>query len=382
MSGHVESVILKVAERCNINCSYCYMYNQEDSSFLHRPRFMSDAVFEATLQAMRRYCAKTSRLRMSIIFHGGEPTLIGKARFERLAERAATVLGSKLYGMSIQTNATLVDEEWVELFRRHQVHVGVSLDGPAWIHDTVRVDRQGRGTHARTVAGLARLQDGGLEPSVLCVIDPGRSGLEVYRYFRSLGISTLNFLLPDVSHDNKERFYGSRGPTPVADYLIPAFDAWYDEDNPNFKVRLFWGVIRMIMGGQGETDAFGNPLMGYVVVETDGAIEPLDALRVCDEGITRNTLNVQRHGFDELHLGQPLLHRVVHEGMPLSAPCRACHERTVCGGGYLPHRYARATGFDNPSVWCADILKLLTHIRSRIPRNAIVVGTKPGRSLL
>jgi uncharacterized protein len=192
----------------------------------------------------------------------------------------------------------------------------------------------------------------------------------------------LNFLLPDVSHDNKERFYGGRGPTPVADYLIPAFDAWFDDDDPNFRIRLFWGVIRMIMGGEGETDAFGNPLMSYVVVETDGAIEPLDALRACDDGITRNSLNVQRNGFDELHLGQPLLHRIVHEGMPLSALCQACRERDVCGGGYLPHRYARATGFDNPSVWCADILKLLTHIRSRIPRNAIAVGTGPGRSLL
>src|SRR5262249_6309544 len=159
---------------------------------LDRPRFMSDEVFEATLRAMRCYCTRTGRHRMSIIFHGGEPTLIGTARFDRLARRAATVLGSKLYGMSVQTNATLVDEEWVRLFRRHQVHVGVSLDGPASIHDTVRIDRQGRGTHARTVAGLRRLQDGGLEPSVLCVIDPGRSGLEVYRYFRSLGISTLN----------------------------------------------------------------------------------------------------------------------------------------------------------------------------------------------
>ncbi|HVG38600.1 MAG TPA: hypothetical protein VM870_04895 [Pyrinomonadaceae bacterium] len=106
--------------------------------------------------------------------------------------------------------------------------------------------------------------------------------------------------------------------------------------------------------------------MGYLVVETDGSIEALDALRVCEDGIARSSLNVLRNGFDDLHLGLPLVHQLIHQGVPLPAACQICPEKDVCGGGYLPHRYARANGFDNPSVWCADILKLITHIRRRI----------------
>jgi uncharacterized protein len=369
--GRIDALIVKLAARCNLNCSYCYVYNGADRGFLDRPRFVSDAVFDRTLAAVREYCDRRGRYGMTLIFHGGEPTLIGARRFGELAARAERELGPRLSGLSIQTNATRIDDAWVEVFRRHRVHVGVSLDGPAEVHDAVRVDHQGRGSHAATVAGLARLQEGGVETSVLSVVQPGRAGGPVYAYFRSLGIRQLDFLFPDVSHDDKERLFGGWGQTPVSDFLIPIFDAWFDEDDPDVQVRLFWSLLRMLLGGSGETDHFGNPLMGYLIVETDGAIEALDALRVCEDGIAKSGLNVLHHGFDDLHLALPLVHRAVHEGLPLPTACRACPERRLCGGGYLPHRYSRAQGFDNPSVWCADIRALLGHMRGRIGNAAV-----------
>jgi uncharacterized protein len=123
--------------------------------------------------------------------------------------------------------------------------------------------------------------------------------------------------------------------------------------------------LNKLLGGAHNSDAFGNPLMSYLVVETDGSIEALDALRVCENGISKSGLTVLEHGLDDLASGLPLVQRVVHEGIPLSAQCRACSEVEACGGGYLPHRFARANGFDNPSVWCRDILALLAHVRAR-----------------
>jgi uncharacterized protein len=170
----------------------------------------------------------------------------------------------------------------------------------------------------------------------------------------------MNFLLPDVTHDSKERFYGSAFETPVADYLIPIFDEWFWEDNPKVYIRLFWSLIILMLGGETDIDLFGNPLMSYLVVETDGSLQAVDTLRICQEGLAESGLNVFEHGLDDLHLGLPFVHRLVHEGMPLSATCQACPENRICGGGYLPHRYASKNGFDNPSVWCKDILKLLS----------------------
>jgi uncharacterized protein len=371
MAGSIDQIILKIASRCNLNCSYCYVYNHEDQSWRDRPRFISEAVFERTLAAVRQYCEQRDSHQMQIIFHGGEPTLIGPQRLDQLASRAREGLGDYLSALSIQTNAILIDDEWIEVFKRNDIGVGVSLDGPAEVHDATRVDHSGRGSHAATAAGLARLQRTGLDPSVLCVVNPGYSGLDTYRHLRKLGLKRFNFLLPDVSHESRARLYGHWGPTPVADFLIPIFDAWLAEDDPDIRVGPFWGLLRSMMGGPGESDAFGNPAMGYVVVEIDGSIEALDALRVCESDIARSGLNVLRDGFDDLHRGLPLVHQAIHEGMPLPLLCEKCHERDVCGGGYLPHRYSRARAFDNPSAWCADILKLLGHIRSCIGEVAV-----------
>jgi uncharacterized protein len=363
MSGSINQIVVKLAARCNLNCSYCYVYNHQDRSYLERPKFMNDETFDLTLQAIRRYCERRDGHRMAISFHGGEPTLVGPRRFDRLAQRAKDIVGERLTGLAIQTNAVLIDDTWTETLARHGVNVGVSLDGPAQLHDAVRVDHKGKGSHAATIRGLRRMQEAGLDVFVLSVVNPGQSGLGVYRYLRDLGIINMDFLLPDVSHDTKAGWYGKFGPTPVADYLLPIFGAWMEEDDPNVNIRVFSDLLHLIMGGVGRTDAFGNAQMGYLVVETDGSIEALDALRVCDSGIQRSGLNVRQHGFDDLGRGLPLVDQFVNQTMPLAKACRHCAERDVCGGGHLPHRYARVNGFNNPSVWCADILKLIAHAR-------------------
>jgi uncharacterized protein len=368
--GAIHAVILKIAAPCNLNCSYCYVYNHEDKSYRTRPIFISEAVSERVWEVISDYCDRRSQHTMGITFHGGEPTLIGAKRLDLLARRAKDVLGPRLRGLSIQTNATLIDQDWIDVFQKNDVKVGVSLDGPREVNDMFRVDHSGRSSYDKVIAGLSCLQKNNLDPSILCVVNPTLSGADTFRYFLSLGIRRMNFLLPDATHDSKRRLYGHLGATPVADYLIPAFDAWFDLDDPDVKISLFTDFLRMMMGGESETDAFSNPLMSYVVIETDGSIEALDALRVCEENIASSGLNVVTHGLDDLHLGRPLLPQAIHEGFALAGVCQRCSERDLCGGGYLPHRYARTNGFDNPSVWCLDILKLLGHIRGRLEQAA------------
>jgi uncharacterized protein len=366
MSGEIHSLVLKVVERCNLNCKYCYMYQHKDQSYKLRPRFMSEDTFDAMLNRVKEYCDRRASHRMQLNFHGGEPTLMGPDRLGHLVARAREVLGVRLAGINMQTNATLINDHWIDTLRQHQIHVGVSIDGPPEVHDLFRVDHAGRGSHAATIKGLQLLQEAKIFAGVLCVINPSASGLGIYRYFRSVNIKNMNFLLPDCTHDTKEELYGRYGETPVADYLIPVFDEWFSQDDPNVRIDIFWELLATLMGHQPTRDTFGNPLMSYLTVETDGTIQALDVLRICGEGIAESGLNVFENGFDDLHLGLPLVHRVIHTGIPLAAKCQRCSEKSWCGGGYLPHRYATANGFDNPSVWCKDILKLLAHIRARV----------------
>jgi uncharacterized protein len=115
---------------------------------------------------------------MSLCFHDGEPTLVGAERLGQLAAHARVALGDRLGGLCMQTNATLLDPEWVEVLRRHQIHVSVSLDGPLEVHDGVRVDHAGRGSQSATLRGLWLLR-GSSASSIPVSREPASTGISV-----------------------------------------------------------------------------------------------------------------------------------------------------------------------------------------------------------
>lgn len=359
------TVILKVASRCNLNCTYCYVYNKEDQSWRDRPKVMSDGVFTASLERLRTHALLSGQTRVGITFHGGEPTLVGRPRLRRWLEEARGVFdGVADIDFKLQTNGTLLDEDWVALLREFGVNVGISLDGAREVNDRERIDHRGRGSYDRIVRGLKLLQDAEVPHGLLVVMQLGADSAALYRHLRELGCDSISFILPDFSHDTIKALDGRYGPTPCADYLIPVFDAWWQGGHTDVRIRNFWTILRMLMGGTSGSDTFGNQPFQFLVVEADGEIEGLDCLRACDADLTRTGANVLRNDYLDLRQASPFQYQVIFEGLDMPAGCASCPESGTCGGGYLPHRYARASGFLQPSVWCADILKLFAHIRN------------------
>src|SRR5262245_41896323 len=127
MSTLISQVILKIASRCNLNCNYCYVYNQEDTGFISRPKTISDEVFYAVLKRIDQYCERHDVSSFVIAFHGGEPTLVGIDRFTELVTRARSILTDKLGIVALQTNGTLLNEQWANAIRQNGVVVSVSL---------------------------------------------------------------------------------------------------------------------------------------------------------------------------------------------------------------------------------------------------------------
>jgi uncharacterized protein len=290
--------------------------------------------------------------------------LAGPERFGRWCAAIRESLdGVAQVVLAVQTNGTLIDSRWVEVLRAHGVHVGISIDGPREVHDRERVDHLGRGSYERVIRGVRHLREADIPLHVLSVIQPGADGLAIHRHFMELGAKQINYLFPDFTHDTVGPLRDRYGVTPCADYLLPILDDWWANGTMDTRITVVSEIARLILGGRGKLGMFGNVPYGFVFVESDGAIEGLDVLRVCGEGSAATGLNVLRDGFEALATLGGLHQAAMFEGIALPTLCAPCPEAETCAGGYLPHRFSRAGGFDNPSVWCEDILALFGRMR-------------------
>ncbi len=365
-----RALILKVASRCNLNCTYCYMYNAGDTTYRQQPKFMSRAVAEALLQSVRRHCARHGITHFTFIFHGGEPLLADQRFYEWFVGRAREVLRPAVRSFfALQTNGVLLTEAWCDLLARLDVSLGISLDGTPEINDKFRVDHQHKSSYAPAVRGLQlaqRSRSRRHHPGVLCVIDVSADPLAVYRHFKELAVSRVNFLLPYCTHDKPPPVpAGTGSATPYADWLLAIFDQWYEEKAPKPRIQLFEQVIELILGIDRGFEYLGGRDLEFLVVETDGGIEAVGALKLCGNGFTKAGMNVLHHELDEaLQTDLARLYHQSHHQLP--AQCTTCPVVAVCGGGFLPNRYSRQNGFANPSVFCLDLAKLITHVQNKI----------------
>jgi uncharacterized protein len=362
----LHQVIIKTTSACNLNCSYCYVYNKGDTTWRSQPGVMSDEVFATVINRLQRHCAQSKQAEIRLTFHGGEPTLVGPERFERWCRMAREGLETSVdVSIDIQTNGTLLTPAWMDVFLRQGVQVSLSSDGPKSVHDRSRVDHKGHGSYERFARGTALLRQSGIRFGVLAVVQLGEDPVAIHRHFVSLGCSAIGYLLPAETHETVHALRDQYGETPCADYLIPVFDEWWENGTLDVPVREFWNIARVILGGGTALDSIGNPPLHFVGIQPNGAMEGLDLLGVCEPSLASIGLNVRNADFADI-ASLATVHRDIMKGLPLPTGCIRCPESQTCAGGYLPNRYARKTGFDNPSVWCADLLKIFAHIRGKM----------------
>ena len=153
------NIVFKISERCNLKCDYCYFFFGGDETWKLHPPMVPQQVIE-DLGAFAARAAHDYGLEViTLIFHGGEPLLMKRPRFAEMCETLRRYENGFHFDFGLQTNGVLVDDEWISLFERHKVSVGVSLDGTRGINDQHRLDFRGRSSYDRTVAGLRRIQE-------------------------------------------------------------------------------------------------------------------------------------------------------------------------------------------------------------------------------
>ncbi|EIR7570967.1 radical SAM protein, partial [Salmonella enterica subsp. enterica serovar Agbeni] len=167
---------------CNIDCSYCF-YLEKEALYPERNKNwrMSDETLE---QFIRQHIAAQSGDRIDFAWQGGEPTMMGVAFFRRVVELCAQYGHGKKIKHALQTNGILIDEEWARFFAEHRFLIGVSIDGPAHLHNQYRVNRAGKGTHEKVMEAIALLKAYHVEFNTLTVVGKHNVGhaREVYDF--------------------------------------------------------------------------------------------------------------------------------------------------------------------------------------------------------
>lgn len=353
-----STFVVKVASRCNLACSYCYMYRHADQSWRTRPRFMSRQTVRQLAGRLEEHARESGVETLVVVAHGGEPLLYPDLDFF-LGEIRGSV-SSAAVEFAVQTNGTLLNPGNLTVLERHGVQIGVSVDGSRESHDRLRVTHAGKGTFDRVMQGLrlARARVPHLLGGVLQVIDLSVPPVQALDTLESFGVPFADLLLPDLNHDTLPAS-GIR-PGEVGAWLTELFDAWAAREK-TLDLRVFSTITRLLLGSPLGTDHLGASSGGVLVVETDGSYEVHDALKTTVAGAGYTGMCVERFAIAAVE-AFPLVLAFRDKASGAAPQCLRCGLFTVCGGGSPLHRYSNARGFRQPSVYCADLALLIEHV--------------------
>lgn len=374
-------VILKIAERCNINCSYCYYFNGGNNDFEQMPAIISLKTIESIALFLKQGVLDLGLTEVQIDFHGGEPMMMNKSRFISMCRLLNSILAPHTeLRLAIQTNAMLIDEQWIDIFGQFNVHIGISLDGPKHYNDKYRIDHHGRSTYEQSLKGINLLNEAGKEKlpnsfGALAVINPEFSAKEIFNHFvNDLGINRMDFLLPDSHYDNfdfsSEDDYGH--------YLCELFDGWFDAwkeaDNKALHVRTIKALLAKL-GGDLSSSQYGftedEPEMLAFTIRSNGVLAYDDVLRTTPLWQEAGDYNVETTTLRSFLETKFMLE--LNKAMT-SAPekCQDCCWVKVCGGGSPINRYSSVNNsLNNPSVYCSSLKSFYSHVSNTLLKNGM-----------
>jgi uncharacterized protein len=357
--------IVKMHGRCNLACTYCYLYEGADRTWRTRPAAAPPGVLLRTADRIAEHAGAHQLTDLSLVLHGGEPLLAGADTLARFTDdvRRRVPADCRVHA-TVQTNATLLTEKRLTVLARHGIRVGISLDGGLPAHNARRPDHAGRPSWPAAARGARLIADRFPRSyaGILTVVDPTLDPVETYESLLDLRPPALDLLLP---HGNwsapPPHWEGVRH----GDWLCAVFDRWWTAGHRETRVRLFEECVALLLGLPAATESLGLAPFDAVVVETDGSIEQVDSLKSAYEGAAHTGLDVFRHDFDAA-LRHPGIAARQTGAAALADECRSCPLLTVCGGGHYAHRYRAGHGFRNPSVYCADLQRFIRHVTGRL----------------
>ena len=380
---------------CNLDCTYCYYLEKENLyGKAARDYRMRDDVIGAFI---RQYIDSQPGDQISFAWQGGEPTLLGIPFFQRVIELEKKHANGRRIDNVLQTNGTLLDDAWAEFLARNQFLVGLSVDGPAVLHDAYRVDKGGQPTHAHVLRGLGYLKKHGVEFNTLTVINRKNSyrALDVYRFLKQIGSRYLQFipvveqvaaepdpnglvLIKPFSRQQARVSDWSVEPLQFGKFLTEIFDDWVRHDVGRTFVQIFDVGLESWAQLPQSLCVFSPKCGRALAVEHNGDLYSCDHF-VYPENKLGNLLERSLSGMltsqQQVRFGDAKL-------LGLPSDCQSCDVRFACNGECPKHRFLTTSkGEYGLNYLCAGYKHFFRHIDPymRFMANELKHGRTPAR---
>lgn len=364
----IDTVLLKVASRCNLDCQYCYVYRSPDQEWRRQPARMSWETIESVIGRLVELQTYQQRP-IAVVLHGGEPLLLRRPRLDRLLTGLRSELGAAST-IALQTNGLLVDDALVELLADTRTAVAVSIDGPASVSDQFRIDHRGRSTFAGAVTAIERLRSHPKSSEffrgTLAVVDPYSDPERVYKFFKELESPSIDFLFRDGNHDRLPYGKASFESLEYGHWMARLWELYITDPEPA-PIECLDNLVRGLFGDASTKEGTGDTNYGILVVDTDGTITKNDTLKNSYDGADRfvETWSVHEHSFAEVANSAEYLDYTTGQTRSHES-CVKCPIFRACGGGMMLHRWSSDDAYDNPSVYCRDQQHLCSRINKTL----------------
>jgi uncharacterized protein len=391
MPRRFSAMAKPVGPACNLGCSYCYYLSKDKLLGLKGIEPIPDAILEKHI-----HDTITGNDSAEVIFdwQGGEPTLLGLDFFKKVLRlQAQATPPGKVVLNNLQTNGTLLDENWCRFLRENRFLVGLSIDGPKSLHDTYRLDKGGAPTFNRVMSSVKLLKKMGVEFNTLTVLNRQnvKYPLDVYRFLtREVGPRMIQFIplvepigfeqtAPDHWDKTRLPVTGSSAARPgtpdsmvhdwsadpeeLGAFLCKVFDEWYQRDIGKYFVNFFEGAVSVWSGLPAQTCVFSEICGKAVLLERDGSVYSCDHFAYPEYKLG----TIQEQTLVDMIFSPRQARFGLEKRNTLPAYCRNCKVLFACWGECPKNRFVKTPdGEPGLNYFCPAFKRFFTHIDSRI----------------
>ena len=342
MKKNLSVLIKPVSAQCNLDCAYCFYKDEIKRRIVSQYGMMNDATMKSVIKKSFEFCDGGN---VSFCFQGGEPMLAGIdffIKFISIANESAK--NNQKVQYSIQTNGTIIDKDWIDLFKSNNFLVGVSIDGDQILHDCYRKFYSGEGSFKKVIENIDYMIENKIEVNAVTVITSKNASYahKVYNFLKSHNLTHMQFIpvIEKLHNMNENKTFSISGKG-YEIFLKNLFDVWYKDiiSGEIISVRFFENILLMIMGYEPEScDMRGHCSIQYVI-ESNGNVYPCD-FYCLDEYLLGNINEDSVEVLSKNMKGRLF----IEESLKTESVCISCKWRYLCRGGC--RRY-RGTGLQN-----------------------------------